>query len=222
MAPLCYRRHRFPAGDHPARDLTVSSLHPELPRCRGTAGRTRARYLLRNGAPMGAERQPSWPKECLGRSPFRARRSPSCEHRCGAQIDRRKRHRDIPVPAAIRPMLKALPVCPLRFRVRVRPITTKPARVRIFRERRRRPSETASLRASPARPLPRLAPHIPPACRRDWPRAGPSGSQGDRSAKPARVEALVAVIKGLGCGRTKIGVIPLSDAHTPPPCPVPR
>src|SRR5215813_3054489 len=32
----------------------------------------------------------------------------------------------------MRPMLKALPVCPLRFRAKVRPITTKPARVRIF------------------------------------------------------------------------------------------
>ena len=45
----------LPARDHPARDLALSPLHPELPRCRGTPGRTRARYLLRNGAAMGAE-----------------------------------------------------------------------------------------------------------------------------------------------------------------------
>jgi acyl-CoA synthetase (AMP-forming)/AMP-acid ligase II len=36
----------LPARDYPARDLTVSSLHPELPRCRGPACRARARYLL--------------------------------------------------------------------------------------------------------------------------------------------------------------------------------
>src|SRR5580692_10069738 len=48
----------LPARDHPARDLALSPLHPELPRCRGTAGRTRARYLLRNGAAMGAEVRP--------------------------------------------------------------------------------------------------------------------------------------------------------------------
>src|SRR6267154_1311667 len=45
----------LPARDHPARDLALSPLHPELPRRRGTAGRTRARHLLRNGAAMGAE-----------------------------------------------------------------------------------------------------------------------------------------------------------------------
>src|SRR4029077_18983341 len=44
-----------PARDHPARDLALSPLHPELPRCRGTAGRARARDLLRNGAALGAE-----------------------------------------------------------------------------------------------------------------------------------------------------------------------
>src|SRR5437868_15129849 len=27
-----------PARDHPARDLALSPLHPELPRCRGAAG----------------------------------------------------------------------------------------------------------------------------------------------------------------------------------------
>src|SRR6202008_1865921 len=64
--PTVYRvgcRHAFvllpppslPARDHPARDLALSPLHPELPRCRGTAGRTRARHLVRNGAAMGAE-----------------------------------------------------------------------------------------------------------------------------------------------------------------------
>src|SRR5438093_971904 len=31
-----------PARDHPARDLALSPVHPELPRCRGTAGRARA------------------------------------------------------------------------------------------------------------------------------------------------------------------------------------
>src|SRR5215813_10798613 len=43
------------ARDHPARNLAVSPLHPELPRCRGIAGRTRARHLLRNGTALGAE-----------------------------------------------------------------------------------------------------------------------------------------------------------------------
>src|SRR5690348_7882056 len=42
------------ARDHPVRNLAVPPLHPELPRCRGIAGRTRARHLLRNGAAMGA------------------------------------------------------------------------------------------------------------------------------------------------------------------------
>src|ERR1700731_3549594 len=45
----------LPARDHPARDLALSPLHPELPRCRGTAGRARARHLLRNGTALGAE-----------------------------------------------------------------------------------------------------------------------------------------------------------------------
>jgi transposase-like protein len=37
MALLCYRRHRFPPECHPVRDLALSPLHPELPRCRGIA-----------------------------------------------------------------------------------------------------------------------------------------------------------------------------------------
>src|SRR6516225_7552692 len=41
--------------DHPARDLAVSALYPELPRRRGTAGRARSLHLLRNGAALGAE-----------------------------------------------------------------------------------------------------------------------------------------------------------------------
>ena len=41
--------------DHPARDLAVSALYPELPRRRETAGRTRSRHLLQNGAALGAE-----------------------------------------------------------------------------------------------------------------------------------------------------------------------
>src|ERR1700752_2394909 len=64
--PTVYRvgcRHAFvllpppslPARDHPARDLALSPLHPELQRCRGTAGRPRARHFLRNGAALGAE-----------------------------------------------------------------------------------------------------------------------------------------------------------------------
>src|ERR1700731_1676337 len=44
-----------PARDHPARDLALSPVHPELPRCRGAAGRARTRHLLRNGATLGAE-----------------------------------------------------------------------------------------------------------------------------------------------------------------------
>src|SRR5437016_404379 len=44
-----------PARDHPARDLALSPVHPELPRCRGAAGRARTRLLLRNGATLGAE-----------------------------------------------------------------------------------------------------------------------------------------------------------------------
>src|SRR5215471_4721749 len=43
------------ARDHPACDLALSPLHTELSRCRGTAGRTRARHLLRNRAALGAE-----------------------------------------------------------------------------------------------------------------------------------------------------------------------
>ena len=36
------------------------------------------------------------------------------------------------VPAVIRPMLRALLVCPMRFSVRVSPITMKPAKVKMF------------------------------------------------------------------------------------------
>src|SRR5215472_15056117 len=43
----------LPARDHPARDLALSPLYPELPRCRGIAGRTRACHLIRDGAAMG-------------------------------------------------------------------------------------------------------------------------------------------------------------------------
>src|SRR5215469_18709182 len=45
----------LPARNYPARDLALCSLHPELPRCRGATGRTRAGYLLRNVAALGAE-----------------------------------------------------------------------------------------------------------------------------------------------------------------------
>src|SRR5215470_13250609 len=41
------------------------------------------------------------------------------------------------VPAPMRPMLRALPGWPMRFRVRVSPITIKPARVRMFMPKRR-------------------------------------------------------------------------------------
>src|SRR6202048_4769053 len=44
-----------PARDHPARDLALSPVHPELPRCRGTAGRARTRHLHRTGGALGAE-----------------------------------------------------------------------------------------------------------------------------------------------------------------------
>src|SRR5205809_3947297 len=44
-----------PGRDHPARDLALYPVHPELPRCRGAAGRARARHLLRNGTALGAE-----------------------------------------------------------------------------------------------------------------------------------------------------------------------
>jgi hypothetical protein len=37
------------------------------------------------------------------------------------------------VPAVIRPMLNALPVCPERLRARVSAITTKPARLRMLK-----------------------------------------------------------------------------------------
>ena len=40
------------------------------------------------------------------------------------------------VPAAMRPMLNALPACPIRFRVIVSPITANPARVRMFMPKR--------------------------------------------------------------------------------------
>jgi len=45
----------LPARDHPARDLPLSPVHSELSRCRGAAGRTGTRHLLRNGAALGAE-----------------------------------------------------------------------------------------------------------------------------------------------------------------------
>src|SRR5438034_10428411 len=45
----------LPAADHPAGDLVVSPLHPQLSRCGGAPCRTRARYLLRNGAALGVE-----------------------------------------------------------------------------------------------------------------------------------------------------------------------
>jgi len=54
-APAQLSPPSVPARDHPARDLALSPLHPELPRCRRTAGRARARHLLRNGAALGAE-----------------------------------------------------------------------------------------------------------------------------------------------------------------------
>ena len=58
MAPLCYRRHRFPPEiiQHAIwlyLRFTLSYRDVE-----DTSGRTRARYLLRNGAPMGAEVRP--------------------------------------------------------------------------------------------------------------------------------------------------------------------
>jgi hypothetical protein len=38
MDQLSYRRHRFPPPIHPARDLAVSPVHPELPRRGGAPG----------------------------------------------------------------------------------------------------------------------------------------------------------------------------------------
>jgi hypothetical protein len=40
------------------------------------------------------------------------------------------------VPVAMRPIPKTLLVCPIRFRVRVSPITTKPAKVKMFMPKR--------------------------------------------------------------------------------------
>src|SRR5437762_10670220 len=54
-APVQLSPSPLSARDHPARNLAVSPLHLELSRCRGIAGRTRARHLLRNGAAMGGE-----------------------------------------------------------------------------------------------------------------------------------------------------------------------
>ena len=36
------------------------------------------------------------------------------------------------VPAVMRPMLRALPACPMRFSVRVSPMMMKPAKVKMF------------------------------------------------------------------------------------------
>ena len=63
-------RLSVPEGDHPARDLAVSALHPEPARRRGAAGRARHRRHLRDGPGLGralraADRQapaaPAWP-----------------------------------------------------------------------------------------------------------------------------------------------------------------
>src|SRR6516162_679453 len=70
----------LPARDHPARDLAVSSLHPELPRCRGPVGRARARYLLRNGAALGAE---IWSRDRAALAPA----SPSAERSLASRRD---------------------------------------------------------------------------------------------------------------------------------------
>src|SRR3974377_1360396 len=58
----------------------------------------RSRFLCRqfsSGCRKVDCRATSWPKECPGRSLFRAPRSPSLEHTNGAQIDRRKSHHEI-------------------------------------------------------------------------------------------------------------------------------
>ena len=43
------------AGCHPARCMALPAFHAQLPRCRGTACRARARYLLRERAQLGTE-----------------------------------------------------------------------------------------------------------------------------------------------------------------------
>src|SRR6516165_2138836 len=58
MAPLCYGRHRSLPEIIQHAIWLYFRFTLSLPRCRGAAGRTRARYLLRNGAPMGAEVRP--------------------------------------------------------------------------------------------------------------------------------------------------------------------
>jgi hypothetical protein len=51
----------LPARDHPARDLALSPLHPELSRRGGSACRTWARHLPRNRPELGAE---VWTGDC--------------------------------------------------------------------------------------------------------------------------------------------------------------
>src|SRR5262245_28842465 len=58
----------------------------------------RSRFLRRpssNGCREGGYWAASWRKECPGKLPFRACRSPSYEHKYGAPINRRKRHHEI-------------------------------------------------------------------------------------------------------------------------------
>ena len=56
------------------------------------------RFLRRpssNGCRKGGYWAASWRKGCPGKSLFRVRRSPSCEHKYDAQINRRKRHHEV-------------------------------------------------------------------------------------------------------------------------------
>src|SRR5438094_4999694 len=55
MARLSYRRHRFPPEIIRHAIWLYLRFTPELPRCRGAAGRAWSRHLLRNGATLSAE-----------------------------------------------------------------------------------------------------------------------------------------------------------------------
>src|SRR4051812_27131088 len=47
-----------PSRDHPPRNVALSPVYAELPRCRGTPGRARDRDLVRNGPALGPEVRP--------------------------------------------------------------------------------------------------------------------------------------------------------------------
>src|SRR6516164_325715 len=106
---------RLVGADHGAWNFQSSLLFY----CRG--GRIRSRH------PRAARSEPRhFP---LAGVLFSVRHGMSCHHKPPPAYSPTKTRA---VPAVIRPMLRALLVCPMRFSVRVSPITMKPAKVKMF------------------------------------------------------------------------------------------